>query len=1073
MIDSTTVDSTAWRDRARSALVALALTVLAWVPSLRAQTAPPPGMLDGFDQLTAWHAGASDGVTASIHAIDDVRGRALRLDFDLAGTAGYALAYRALPVELPPNYEISFYVRADAPVNTFQFKLVDASGDNVWWFNRPNYDFPRDWQLVRIKKRQIEFAWGPTQDRELKHVARLEFVVAAGRGGGRGSVYVSELRLRELPPEPASWPKPVAQASSHLAGAEPSLVLDGEPASAWKSDPVTGAMQSLTVDFGRRREFGGLILRWLDNLYASRYDVQFSDDGLQWVTVRRVVDGRGGPDALLLPDADTRYVRLALHAGPTNAYGLGEMEIKDLAFGASTNAFFAALARESPRGYYPRGFSGEQPYWTIIGIDGGSETALLSEDGALEVARGGFSIEPFVVTNSRVVTWADVDAKQSLRDDYLPIPNVTWREREWELRVSAFASGTRAQSRLIASYALTNLTDRPLSLRLVLAVRPFQVNPPSQFLSTPGGVSAIHDVRWDGTALTINDNRQVFPLRAPDRAGMFPSDAGAIPKLLAAADWGQSQKVHDDLGYASAALGYDLRLAPRASTQVAIVLPLSGTAVRPRLDGQPPQTWVAREQNAVAAMWRAKLDRVSLRAPASAKPLVDTLRTAIAHILITRDGPILRPGTRSYARSWIRDGTMIAESLLRLDHADVAVDYLRWYAPYQFASGKVPCCVDERGADPVPENDSAGEFLYLVAEIYRYTHDRALLDAMWQHVEKAAGYLDTLRQSERSAAGLAPAMRGFYGLLPASISHEGYSAKPMHAYWDDFWAWKGYDGAVRVASALGRNREATRFERERDEFGRDIAASLRHTATAHGIDFLAGAAELGDFDATSTAIAFAPGGGSQYLPSDLVGPTFERYWREFIDRRDGRKAWEEYTPYELRTVGTFVRLGARDRAQEQLAFFLAGRRPAAWNQWAEVVGREARRPRFVGDMPHGWVASDFIRATLDLFAYERDEDRAIVIGAGIPGEWLAGPGVAVKDLHTPYGRLSYSLRREGGRVVLRLPGGPTLPPGGFAFVWPGDKPPRFARINGKAVEWKGTELRIGELPATVVVDSGG
>ena len=412
----------------------------------------------------------------------------------------------------------------------------------MWWFNRPNYDFPRDWQLVRIKKRQIEFAWGPTQDRELKHVARLEFVVAAGRGGGRGSVYVSELRLRELPPEPASWPKPVAQASSHLAGAEPSLALDGEPASAWKSDPVTGATQSLTVDFGRRREFGGLILRWLDNAYASRYDVQFSDDGLQWVTVRRVVDGRGGPDALLLPDAETRYVRLALHAGPADAYGLGEMEIKDLAFGASPNAFFAALARESPRGYYPRGFSGEQPYWTIIGIDGGSETALLSEDGALEVARGGFSVEPFVVTNSRVVTWADVDAKQSLRDDYLPIPNVTWREREWELRVSAFASGTRAQSRLIASYALTNLTDRPLSLRLVLAVRPFQVNPPSQFLSTTGGVSAIHDVRWDGTALTINDNRQVFPLRAPDRAGVFPSDAGAVPKLLAAADLGPERK---------------------------------------------------------------------------------------------------------------------------------------------------------------------------------------------------------------------------------------------------------------------------------------------------------------------------------------------------------------------------------------------------------------------------------------------------------------------------------------------------------------------------------------------------
>jgi hypothetical protein len=30
-------------------------------------------------------------------------------------------------------------------------------------------------------------------------------------------------------------------------------------------------------------------------------------------------------------------------------------------------------------------------------------------------------------------------------------------------------------------------------------------------------------------------------------------------------------------------------------------------------------------------------------------------------------------------------------------------------APYQFDNGKVPCCVDDRGSDPVPENDSHGE----------------------------------------------------------------------------------------------------------------------------------------------------------------------------------------------------------------------------------------------------------------------------------------------------------------------------------------------------------------------------
>ena len=102
-----------------------------------------------------------------------------------------------------------------------------------------------------------------------------------------------------------------------------------------------------------------------------------------------------------LPETETRFLRLALRDGPARAYGLAELRIEDLAFGASMNAFFQALAREAPRGTYPRGMSGEQSAWTLVGIDGGQESGLLSEDGALEVARGGFSIEPFVVADSR------------------------------------------------------------------------------------------------------------------------------------------------------------------------------------------------------------------------------------------------------------------------------------------------------------------------------------------------------------------------------------------------------------------------------------------------------------------------------------------------------------------------------------------------------------------------------------------------------------------------------------------------------------------------------------------------
>ena len=1031
--------------------------------------AQPPRLLDGFEDLALWQVGASDGVRASFHMTEGLEGQALCLDFDFAGVAGYASISRALPIDFPPNYEFSLYVHGDAPVNNLEFKLIDASGENVWWVNHRNFTFPRNWHLVKIKQRQIEFAWGPTPDRALKRSAALELVVKAGSGSGRGSVCFDQLSFRELPPQ-TSHPTPLLQVSSAEAGAEGSYALDGALATAWKSDPAAGAQQMLTLDFRQPREFGGLVLHWLENAFASRYDVEFSDDGRHWSTVHTVVDGNGGRDPLYLPESETRFLRLVLHDGPARAYGLAEIDVKDLAFGASPNAFFEAIAREAPRGYFPRGFSGEQLYWTVIGVDGGVEEGLLSEDGALEVGKAGFSIEPFVLAGSELLTWAEVRARHSLLEGYLPIPTVAWQHKALAFQVTAFATGSAEHSQLIASYELRNLSDHPQTVTLVLAVRPFQVNPPSQFLNTSGGVSPIRELVWDGETVAINGERRISPLVKPDAFSAASFDAGMLPEMLATKTWRAVSEVHDVFGYASGVLVYHLHLPPRESATTGLLMPLlSGPALSGALKGISPQEWLQRERDAVAAVWRAKLNRSAFRVPPEAQSMIDTLRTALAHVLINRDGPALQPGSRAYDRSWIRDGALTSEALLRLGHEDIVGDFLRWYAPHQFRNGKVPCCVDGRGADPVPEHDSHGEFIFLVSELYRYTHDRSLLEDMWPHVEAAAGYMESLRQSERTPANLAPERRAFFGLLPASISHEGYAAKPMHSYWDDFWALKGYQDAVAVAAVLGHQETATRLARQRDEFRHDLYTSLAASTAAHDISYLPGSAELGDFDATSTTIALAPIGEQAQLPQDLLLTTFERYWQAFVARRAGETHWDDYTPYELRTIGTFVRLGWRQRAQELLDFFFADRRPLGWNQWAEVVGRELRKPRFVGDMPHGWVASDFIRSALDLFAYEREADSALVLAAGLPQPWLEGRGVAVENLRTPYGRLSYSLHSQGRRLILKVAAGMQPPPGGLVFVWPGEQPAGSTRLNGRPVSWQGSELRIHQLPAEVIV----
>jgi hypothetical protein len=1033
-------------------------------------------LLDDFEQVSQWRADASDGVSASSRQVVERDGHGLQLDFDFHAHGGYAALRRELPLVLPEHYEISFELRGDAPINDFQFKLTDASGENVWWFRKNDLAFQKSAEHIVVKKRQIEFAWGPTKQRELSRAATLEFVVAAGREGGRGSFVVDELRLRALPP-PATPPRPVATASSSLPYGEPARALDGQLETAWRSAPERGKEQLFELDLGMLREFGGLIVRWQPERGASHYDVELSRDGTSFQRVGQVRGGNGGLDALRLPESEARFVRLCIHEGPPEGYALAELELKELAFGATTNAFVQALSRESPRGRYPRGFSGEQPYWTIVGSDGGGESGLLSEDGALEVGAGGFTIEPFVFVQDQLTSWADVRIDHALLEGHLPVPSTSWRHPAYALEISAFAAADAAQgSALWARYTLSNLRPTPISLKLMLAVRPYQVNPATQFLNIAGGVSPIHSLRWDGSSLAVNAGPPLFPLVPPDHVAFVSFDGGSFPEASATGRGRAPQELSDASGLASGALVYDLSLQPGQSISLGLLAPLgrsrnedAGGSKAATSQAHPARTLAQLEQrrDEVRASWREKLGRVSIRVPAAGRPVVDSLRSALTHILMSRNGPVLRPGTRSYARSWIRDGAMMAEALLRLGHEDVARAYLSWFAPYQFDNGKVPCCVDRRGADPVVENDSAGEFIFLVAEIFRFTGDRALLEAMWPHVESAARYLEQLRSSQRTPANLTPARRAFYGLMPPSISHEGYSDKPAYSYWDDFWALIGYEDAAELAATLDKPDVGAQLARARDEFRSDLIASLKASAAQHGVNYLPGSADRGDFDATSTTIALSPGRTQQDLPHDQLLATFERYFQEFQARRDGKRAWQDYTPYELRVVASFVRLGARERAQELLAFFFRDQRPQGWNQWAEVVGREPREPRFIGDMPHAWIASDYIRSALDLFAYARPRERRIVLAAGVPPSWFEAEGVTIERLRTPYGPLTYSARKRGKSVVFALQS--PAPSGGFVIPWPWAGEPGRASINGKEATWQGRELHVPASPAQVVL----
>ena len=274
----------------------------------------------------------------------------------------------------------------------------------------------------------------------------------------------------------------------------------------------------------------------------------------------------------------------------------------------------------------------------------------------------------------------------------------------------------------------------------------------------------------------------------------------------------------------------------------------------------------------------------------------------------------------------------------------------------------------------------------------------------------------------------------------------------MHSYWDSFFVMKGLKDATTIAEILGEKELAEKFARIRDEYRRDLYNSMRLAMKIKGIDYIPGCVELGDFDATSTTVGLFPCGEQGNIPEPQLSNTFKKYYEFFKNRRDGKKEWEAYTPYELRTVGTFVHMGEAEKAHELLDFFFADKRPRAWNQWAEVVWKDPDNPKFIGDMPHTWVGSDFVNAVRSMFVYELESESALVLAFGVPASWIESKeGISVEGFPTEYGNVSYILKGDAKQTTLDFNNDFRLQPKKLILKTSGKRPIAQVMLNGKEI----------------------
>lgn len=922
--------------------------------------------------LTEWQPTASGDAQIVLSSAAAAAKPALRIDFDFKGGKGFVVARRAFERNMPAEYAVQFRLRGHGAVNDLELKLIDPSGLNVWRHVLKGLRLPQRWKRFVVEGRDIDFAWGPSSGAALSQLGYIELAIVAGEGGA-GSVLIADLELCDLTPAQP----PLAHSSSEQPGfgAEQALMGRGWRPRSEDRKPW------IAVDCISPRTLGGLIVDWLDQAPARGFRVRASLAGRRWRTVYTAVHAGGKRSYVYLPGLRTRFLRLEIEPPCAGA----RVRMEPFEFSRSIAAFWYAVAGAERRGWHPRWLHREQSEWTPIGTSHGTECALMSTDGMVEVRKASFSLEPMLLVGGRLFTWADIEARHALENRWMPVPTSIWEAGDWRLSVAA---ETTVSGTLRLRYRLESRSHGAMAARLFVLLRPFQVTPPWQSFRDIGGVSRVQHLVWDGASLRVDDHTCVTPASAPSGFGATVFDEGPIAASLAAGLLPGRSEVRDEFGFASGAFEFAFGLEARQSSER--VLECRPAAAR-ALPDEGPFDWSSRIS---VGQWSGSGWCMSA---------VDAALTATAHILVTRSGAALQPGPRRYTRSWIRDGTMMSAALLRMGRAEEVAEFIRWYAPHQRADGFVPCCVDQAGPDWLVEHDSHGELIALIADHYRFTGDKALLEDTWIFVERAVGCIEGLLGDD--------------GLLPISVSHEGYLAQPVHSYWDDFWALRGLHDAADLARALGRSGPAERSTGLAACLGRSLFASIESTRARRALDFIPGSVEWADFDPTATANALylfdVPAG----LDRAAVERTFDKYLADWRARRSGEVAAPNYTPYEIRIIGALVRLGRREAALELLRFFLSDRRPPPWNQWPEIAWRDHKAPAHVGDLPHTWIAAEYVLALRSLFAYEIESRRSLVLAAGLSPEWIEGAGVEVKAMPTLYGPLSYSLRRIDDKTL--------------------------------------------------------
>jgi hypothetical protein len=411
------------------------------------------------------------------------------------------------------------------------------------------------------------------------------------------------------------------------------------------------------------------------------------------------------------------------------------------------------------------------------------------------------------------------------------------------------------------------------------------------------------------------------------------------------------------------------------------------------------------------------------------------------YLLLLHDGDTITPGPATYHRFWFRDAAYLLAALDRYGFHREVSEVLRSYPGRQHVDGFF---FSQR-----QEWDANGAALWTLAEHWRLTHDRDVLDLTAPGVARGVRWIERKRHARRRRRD--PELRG---LLPASISAE-HLGPFDYFYWDDFWALAGLRDGAALLAAAGDEPSAQQARQWAANMRSDLEASLSRTATRLGTQAI-------------------PAGPRRRIDPAIIGSLVACHPLDLLDVDDARiretvatigarfchgdAFFQGISHTGLGTYLTmqlaFVELRAGDRrALDRLSWLLGAATPT-WT-WPEAI-----HPQLgggcMGDGHHGWAAAEFlsfVRAMLVREVTTPEGEAGLALCSMLPEAWL-GQGIEVHEAPTHHGVMSFAVRWHGDRPALL-----------WELTPHADGPGTPVRLTAPGLDpaWSSTE-RAGEVP---------